>query len=406
MEVSERFDLCKFKNLCLNCLNPAHKLINCTSKSKCSFCNRKHHSLLHRNNIQSTTEKRNHSSLVNHSAFVDVASPSTTHFAMGKNMTPNSGGTIQNFVTQSKQTHVLLSTAFVYIRDGCGEYKKCKAILDSASQASFITYNCANFLGLKRNKINIPVEELNGATVTVGQQVNTVLSSKNNEFMSDIEFLVVPKITDLTPSEQIDIINIQMPTGITLADPQFFEPSKIDILLVTGSVQSSSNKIICHLSVEDIHLDDTLRSFWEIEALPEKTLVEDELKYCMEHFDATHTMDSNGRYIVQMPIIADKVQLGSSKDLAVKKLNSNLNRLNKSPDIKKLYNDFLDEYKNLGHMEEVKEGILPNPHYYIPHQAILRPDKSTTKLLVFNASSKTSNGISLNDTLLKGGVSE
>ncbi|GFQ84314.1 DUF1758 domain-containing protein [Trichonephila clavata] len=129
---------------------------------------------------------------------------------MGENMTPNSGGTIQNFVTQSKQTHVLLSTAFVYIRDGCGEYKKCKAILDSTSQASFITNSCPNFLGLKRNKINVPVGGLNGATVTVGQHVNTVLSSKNNEFATDIEFSVVPKITDLTPSEQIDITNIQL----------------------------------------------------------------------------------------------------------------------------------------------------------------------------------------------------
>ncbi|GFV22270.1 integrase catalytic domain-containing protein, partial [Trichonephila clavipes] len=43
-------------------------------------------------------------------------------------------------------------------------------------------------------------------------------------------------------------------------------------------------------------------------------------------------------------------------------------------------------------MEEVKEDILPNPHYYIPHQAVLRPGKSTTKLrVVFNASAKTSN---------------
>ncbi|GFS78896.1 integrase catalytic domain-containing protein [Trichonephila clavipes] len=188
---------------------------------------------------------------------------------------------IQNFVAQSKQTRVLPCTAFVYVKIGCGEYKKFNAILDSASQTSFITNNCATFLGLKKNKSNIPVGGLNGATVTVGQQVNTVLSSKNNEFVMDIEFLVVPKITDLTSSQQIDIDYIQLPKGITLADAQFFEPSKIDILLgaktffeilkpnqirisketllpntyfgylVTGSGQSNSNEISCHLSIED-----------------------------------------------------------------------------------------------------------------------------------------------------------
>ncbi|GFR31238.1 uncharacterized protein TNCT_501501 [Trichonephila clavata] len=96
------------------------------------------------------------------------------------------------------------------------------------------------------------------------------------------------------------------------------------------------------LKFERTRLDDTLRSFWKIEALPEKTLVDDELKYCIEHFDATHTRDSNGRYIVQMPIIKDKVQLGSSKDIAVKILNSTSIRLNRSQGVTKLYNDFLD----------------------------------------------------------------
>ncbi|GFQ76899.1 hypothetical protein TNCT_557921 [Trichonephila clavata] len=91
---------------------------------------------------------------------------------------------------------------------------------------------------------------------------------------------------------------------------------------------------------ESTHLDDTLRSFWEIKALPEKTLVDNELKYCMEHFDATHTRNSNGRYVIQMPVIKDKVQLGSSKDLTVKGLNSTLIRLNRTPDVKKLHNDF------------------------------------------------------------------
>ncbi|GFS49861.1 hypothetical protein TNIN_228811 [Trichonephila inaurata madagascariensis] len=42
----------------------------------------------------------------------------------------------------------------------------------------------------------------------------------------------------------------------------------------------------------------------------------------------------------------------------------------------------------------MEEDILPNPHNYIPHQAVIRPDKSTTKLrVVFNASAKTSNDV-------------
>ncbi|GFX14970.1 hypothetical protein TNCV_4897381 [Trichonephila clavipes] len=94
----------------------------------------------------------------------------------------------------------------------------------------------------------------------------------------------------------------------------------------TGSGQSNSNEISCHLSFEDTRLDEILKSFWEDEALPENTPIDDELKYCMEHLDTTHTRDSNDRYIVQMPIVKDTVQLGLSKNLAVKRLSSILIR--------------------------------------------------------------------------------
>lgn len=41
------------------------------------------------------------------------------------------------------------------------------------------------------------------------------------------------------------------------------------------------------------------------------------------------------------------------------------------------------------------------PHYYIPHLAVIKLDSLTTKTrIVFNASSKTTNGRSLNDCLL------
>ncbi|GFV87669.1 uncharacterized protein TNCV_779531 [Trichonephila clavipes] len=124
-------------------------------------------------------------------------------------------------------------------------YENTKLIVDSHIQ-SIISYkplvkeNSAELRllidTLQRNihsleALKFELEGLNSATVTVGQQVSTVLSSKNNEFVTDIEFLMVPKITDLTASQQLDIDYIQLPKGITLADAQFFEPSKIDILL-------------------------------------------------------------------------------------------------------------------------------------------------------------------------------
>jgi len=44
-----------------------------------------------------------------------------------------------------------------------------------------------------------------------------------------------------------------------------------------------------------------------------------------------------------------------------------------------------------------------NTKYYLPHQAIIRPGSLTTKLrVVFDASAKTTNGLSLNDVIIAG----
>ncbi|GFT73092.1 uncharacterized protein TNCV_4309811 [Trichonephila clavipes] len=56
-------------------------------------------------------------------------------------------------------------------------------------------------------------------------------------------------------------------------------------------------------------------------------------------------------------------------------------------------------------MKEVTNETEPEITYYATHHGIYRPEKSTTKLrVVFNCSSLTDNGISLNDIQYNGGV--
>ncbi|GFX25004.1 uncharacterized protein TNCV_1279401 [Trichonephila clavipes] len=56
-------------------------------------------------------------------------------------------------------------------------------------------------------------------------------------------------------------------------------------------------------------------------------------------------------------------------------------------------------------MKEVTNETEPDITYYATHHGIYRPEKFTTKLrVVFNCSSLTDNGISLNDIQYNGGV--
>lgn len=79
-------------------------------------------------------------------------------------------------------------------------------------------------------------------------------------------------------------------------------------------------------------------------------------------------------------------------------------RLSTDPGYRQLYVDFIQEYESLGHMAPVSSyDDEPSNVYYLPHHGILREDRYTTKLrVVFNGSSQTSTGISLNDILHSG----
>ena len=69
-------------------------------------------------------------------------------------------------------------------------------------------------------------------------------------------------------------------------------------------------------------------------------------------------------------------------------------------------NEIMLEYLSLGHAEDVPLTVAYKPQstvYYLPMHVVYKSSSSTTKIrAVFDASAKSSTGISLNDTLLVG----
>lgn len=68
------------------------------------------------------------------------------------------------------------------------------------------------------------------------------------------------------------------------------------------------------------------------------------------------------------------------------------------------YAEFLEEYERLGHMKRISDSQQEsNLTYYLPHHGVIRESSLTTKLrVVFNGSSRTNTGVSLNDLLYTG----
>ncbi|GFV99177.1 integrase catalytic domain-containing protein [Trichonephila clavipes] len=105
-----------------------------------------------------------------------------------------------------------------------------------------------------------------------------------------------------------------------------------------------------------------------------------------------------------MPLKEDPSYLGESRQTAIQRLNSLWKRLSRDKEYLSLYEKFLQEYEDLGHMREIKadgSGVS----FYMPHHGVYRPEKSTTKLrTVFNASSPSTSGKSLNSIQFNGGL--
>ena len=89
---------------------------------------------------------------------------------------------------------VLLPTAYVYVKDINGALQKCRILIDSASQGSFVKESFVNLLRLKRNKVNISVDGLSS------QKINNVSGSVQLQIFSQfykqasitVEALIIP----------------------------------------------------------------------------------------------------------------------------------------------------------------------------------------------------------------------
>ncbi|GFV56176.1 uncharacterized protein TNCV_1489531 [Trichonephila clavipes] len=220
---------------------------------------------------------------------------------------------------------------------------------------------------------------------------------------ADSKFNVPGKI-DLLLGANI-FYELLKPERIKIKDTQLLLVNSVFGYIVTGNLDSiNETKVHCGL-IRDEDLNKNLEKFWKLEEIEELIVKNKERLICEEHYANTHFRTKEGKYVVSMPLKKEPSCLGNSKDIALKRLGSLWNRLARDDNYLNLYREFLRDYERLGHMKEVTNETEPKIAYYATHHEIYRPEKSTTKLrVVFNSSSLTDNGISLNDIQYNGGV--
>jgi len=125
-----------------------------------------------------------------------------------------------------------------------------------------------------------------------------------------------------------------------------------------------------------------------------------EEKMCKKYFDDTVTRDKDGRFIVHLPFRNNSLKIGNSYNIPKRRFLSMERRLENNMELKNEYVKFINEYKELGHLEQIFDDQYVNNvnTCYLPHHAVVKESSKSTRVrVVFDASCKSDNGVSLND---------
>ncbi|XP_055590898.1 uncharacterized protein LOC129742979 [Uranotaenia lowii] len=331
---------------------------------------------------------------------------------------------------------VLLATAVVWLEDEYGRKVPARALLDSGSECNFATERLSQLIKASRKKVSVTVQGIGQSNAQVKQQIRAKLRSRVSDFSLTTDFLVLPKVTANLPTQSVDISGWRMPQEITLADPAFFTCRSVDLVLgiesffsffksgqeislgnnlptliesvfgwvICGgqSLSSKGDQITCNVSVSET-IEDMVSRFWLSEEIDVGPSFSPEEARCEEIFKKDVQRSEDGRYIVSLPKNESVIQrLGESKRIAIDRLKGTERRLARNPVLYEEYHKFMNEYIQLGHMRKVEETDAKK-RCFLPHHPVLKEASTTTKVrVVFDASCKTSSGVSLNEALLLG----
>ncbi|XP_008182965.1 uncharacterized protein LOC103309405 [Acyrthosiphon pisum] len=423
LPVTERLGMARASQLCFNCLGPFHSAESCRSTYTCQRCKRKHNTLLH-------YEKPN-----------TVGQISVPDQAKSNIATTSSQELSHNVAcpAQGGKGHVFLSTASVLAEDQYGEFKKCRVILDNGSQMNFVSKSFANLLQLPRNRTILPISGIGANRTQSVSRIAVKVKSRVKQFEVDLVCHILPIVIDALPSCSKPKGGWEIPEELVpqLADPSFDSTGSVDLLigggifydlieparirsqrgavclqdskfgwLVTGEVGTISLLATCSIGEA---CEDNLRilsnyesEVYGVTSKPNKKCIEEQK--ALKHFEETARRDETGRFVLRLPLKSDARTVGRTLEMATARFLSVERRLQREPELRLQYTQFMEEYLKMGHMKIVsKEESQPSAAFYLPHHPVMKLSSLTTKLrVVFDASAKSTSNLSLNDVLLCG----
>lgn len=427
LQPAERAEYVKSNKLCFNCLVPGHSAYLCKLRVSCRICSRRHHTLLHRSKDATSSVQSE-----------DTEQPKVVQHGVEEKEELVNTTIASHHSTKLSTSLALLATATVLARNEHNHTVVLRALVDQGSQASFISEKATQLLKLTRRTARGSIIGVGSTKTNVNHVVQLRIGSRlHSSFEINIEAYVMSKqLTTKIPSKAVTVTHWPHLEGLNLADPEYHKPGPIDLLLgvkeyaqivqqqlikgppgspcaqetnlgwiLFGEINTSVREESFLVLHQQIEVENMLKSLWEIDTDKKRKLTREE-KLCEAIYEKNQTRTKEGRYVVSLPFKTENPLSpnGNTKEIAIKRLLQLERRFRKEPTLKENYQKAMQEYIKSNYMEEIPENESnKNKSVYLPHHAVVRSDRETSKTrVVFDASAKGSNNVSLNDELLVG----
>lgn len=320
----------------------------------------------------------------------------------------------------------LLATAQIRLYQQGNYSENIRVLCDPGAQIDIISAQCARRLGLRFKKTNLMARGVEGNFKLSGISTVGICARGQSEVLLNLHIYIATGFRMTLPSQKIPNIV----SGMELADPDYTSPGKVELILAAGTCaalllestqprrqqggcialctqlgwivfgpyQQYDASCVLSVNVDGVessndNLDSVLQRFWECEDLSEKRRETADETLCEHHFRHTHYRDENGRYVVRLPLKENASHLGTTYEVAKKRFLQLERRLCADENIRGKYISYMRELVQLNHMRKCTSlpanGSLV---YHIPHHCVLKKFR-----VVFDASCKSSTGLSLND---------
>ena len=168
------------------------------------------------------------------------------------------------------------------------------------------------------------------------------------------------------------------------------------IVAATNLVRVTEN---IGFEINDASLGTQVEKLWDLETLGIGSKEISWVDRCLGEFTVV-----DGRYQVSLPFKENRRFVEDNYVLAEKRLKTLMKKLNKDPELLKRYDTIIKHQLEEGIIEMVATDPVVGEVSYSPHRAVIREEKSTTKIRIVYDLSAKNKGPSLNDCLYKGPV--